>query len=94
MRQVRKGRQRAGTFSPFLATRVPLRETWTPPGAQVRHTSVDVTDARNAGDEQVGEIVAGRVTRTQRRCGDSTGNPATFHPGTAARRQDAGLGVQ
>ena len=45
MRQVRKGRQRAGTFSPFLATRVPLRETWTPPGAQVRHTSVDVTDA-------------------------------------------------
>ncbi len=56
--------------------------------------SVDVTDARNAGDEQVGEIVAGRVTRTQRRCGDSTGNPATFHSGTAARRQDAGLGVQ
>jgi hypothetical protein len=56
--------------------------------------SVDQTDARIAGDEQVGEIVAGRVTRTQRRCGDSTGNSATFHSGTAARRKDAGLGVQ
>jgi hypothetical protein len=58
------------------------------------NTSVDVTDARNAGDEQLGEIVAGRVTRTQRRCGDSSGNPATFHFGTAARWQDVGFGVQ
>jgi len=56
--------------------------------------SVDVTGARNARDEQFGEIVAGRVTRTQRRCGDSTGNLATFHSGMVARRQDSGLGVR